>query len=190
MEMLKHGMTAPFESFLHAIIEQKVFRWKEWTFPFCYGDLLNRLKTIDDMLIVVRTYNAHKSVVDDFAPIIGLAANQVEMLSDARANAQLPLIDCLSLYFKNWLGRPLKSIETETIKSMLSPLHENRIGLSKRSKQTVVETFRQSNQLVMSQFDLPEFESMKCRLRGSSGDTIDEICMESIFSDKVPLLIH
>jgi hypothetical protein len=176
-ELVRHGLDFDFDAFCQEIISSGQFVWRNWTFPFCYLDFVNKLSALDGTTLVVRCYDQiEHSAVEDFAQVVGLGTNAIAQTT-VRTNMSPPLHFDFKVFYKTLSGYELSTTEAIRIQELLVGTD---IPISVENARSIARRFFESNRLLSERFGLaPVF------LPSETTRTIDAgLTMESIFSRK------
>jgi hypothetical protein len=184
LEMLKFGVVKSFNEFVNEILDDGQFRWRDWIFPFCYTNLLTRLRAIEDIEVIARSYDRPKggSVIVDCLSVFGLVSDTLGMDTSLRVNVRSNLVDAVGLFYESRKGTPMDGVEHYIIESLFRPLGDRRVDISEESKIRIVERFHDDMLPMDGIAEFDDANSPDVHL-----DPIEEsLLMERVFSSDLP----
>jgi hypothetical protein len=152
--LLGFGLSDAFEVFLGNILEDGRFRWREWTFPFCYRTLLTRLEAHDTVAIDARSYDrpAHASVVGDLFSILGLDPGSLAIDTAVSVNGRPAPADCIRLFCTNTKGGALDRLEERSVAGFCESLGAGPLRISEAVRRQITDRFRESNDYIRNRY--------------------------------------
>jgi len=154
LELLKHGYTEAFETFLNVGLKAGIIHWKHWVFPLDYDVFLDRLRGIHSGSIVVRSYDRMGcSVIDDFFHILNLVPIASDIDTAIRLNQQLSLAESFALFCQNRQGLP---VDQAVVSDLFA--REDMVDFSSRTKTRILDRFHNSNLSVCNTNGVLPFE--------------------------------
>jgi len=189
LELLAFGFDVSFGEFLTELTDHGRFVWRDWIFPFDYYDFFERLRSIDGVTVVARSYDVTRAaLIDDFCSILGLAAADLIAGEEVRRNAQIPSVKAITQYYHNSTrGRWPRPAERAALIS-LSRWDELQFDMTRQSKLRLIERFAATNVRLSQLTGIPVFDSMRPeRLKSDGGKNV---FMENIFSSDLVELVN
>jgi hypothetical protein len=179
--LLGFGLSDAFEVFLGNILEDGRFRWREWTFPFCYRTLLTRLEAHDGVTIDARSYDrpAHGSVVCDLFSILDLNPAMLAIDTTVSVNGRPAPVDCIRLFCANRKGAALDRLEERSVAGFCSSLGVGPLHISEAARQQIIDRFQESNDYIRNRYGV-QLTAAGGAL--SAGTSVGRPSMEAIFS--------
>lgn len=182
LTLLHCGLDLAFSEALHSALDCGQFRWREWVAVFDYHDVLNKLGKIQNLNVIVRSYEqSRRSICNDFLSTFNLSLRDLNVDEEPFENLSLPLKDYLRIFLQNRIGRTLFENEEGALNRMVSPGVKD-IRLSPIVRETLLKRFLDSNRRLFLQYDIPEPRLEKTSGASDSVDApyVDELFLESI----------
>lgn len=182
LTMLLLGLDLPFAKYIGEILESGRFRWRHWIFAFDYDEFATRLRHIDGVELIVRSYDTltKGALVSDFLAILGLRPNDLEIVEDAYLNERCSMSLAIELFYQNVVGRPLLRQEQVALASLFP---QAEVPVETKSKRELSERFAASNSRLVNDYRIGEF---KCILPEGMGTEFGkQMSMEDIFSTEL-----
>jgi hypothetical protein len=182
LTMLLFGLDIPFAKYIAEILENGRFRWHHWIFAFDYDEFATRLRRIDGVELIVRSYDtlAKGALVSDFLAILGLRPNDMEIVEDIYLNERCSMSQAIELFYRNRVRRPLLSQEQAALTSLFP---HAAAPVEMKSKHELIERFAASNRRLINNYGIGEF---KCILPERMGMEFGKrMSMEDIFSTEL-----
>ena len=156
LSLLLFGLELPFDAVLQPVLDQAVFRWREWVLNFDYADLFDRLGALADVGVIARSYGrAHTSICADFLSIFNMTLRDVSIGGELSENRSWPLRDYLQVFLTNRRRRAPLAHEQRVVTQLVSPA-ARAIHLSPGVTRKLVERYRDSNRRVVVQYGISE----------------------------------
>jgi len=189
LTMLQFGIVESFNEFVNDILDDGYFRWRDWTFSFCYRSLLTRLQAIEGVEVIVRSYDRPKdgSLIVDCLSVFGLVPDMLGIDTTVRANLRPNIVDAVGLFCTNRKGSSLDDVEKQVIGAMFGPLKDKRVGISTESKLRIVAKFRDAKDDILPGEGSAASDEAKANGPDVYLDRIEEaLTMEGVFSSLLP----
>jgi hypothetical protein len=181
LTMLLFELNTPYRKYIDEILESGKFCWRSWIFPFDYDEFLTRLRSIDGVELVVRSYDALEkgALVSNFLSILGLHSNGPDIIERIWLNERCSTTETVAAFYRNCVRRPLLASEQVALASLFRSAG-SRVEMNDQSKLDLIEKFDDSNRRLFIAYGIPEFEYMRPkRIRTESSKGMS---MEDIFS--------
>jgi hypothetical protein len=181
--MLPFGVPDSFSAFLRKILEDGLFCWQEWVFPFCYRSLLTRLEALEDVTVDVRSYDklAHGAVIGDYLSVLRLDPAALEIDESIRANARAAPLDSVRRFCENGRGAPLDRIEQHIVACLCESMGPGPLRISEISRLKIADRFRESNAYVRKRYGVQLTNGEESV--ATVGEIDETPQMEAIFSE-------
>jgi hypothetical protein len=184
LTLLIWGLDSPFSKFLDEVVESGRFHWRDWIFCFDYDEFLARLRRIEGVEVIVRSYDALKdgALIGDFASILGLSVHDLSVQNELRLNGRRPALTAAQHFYRNCVRRKLHQAEHDAMVTLVPP-NGRHANMSVPVKLKLSEAFEASNQRLFRRVGIAEFEAMRRDRIMSEGEA--EMQMEQIFSHEL-----
>lgn len=176
--LLQFGFDQPFALFCDEILEAGAIRWREWIFPFRYGDFIANLASFAEVQIIARSYDrpAMGSPILDFLSVAGIGELRVSSEELPHEGQREDVTKSIRRYWTNRTGHSLGDGDLKSIAALSRGYKAGRptMGLARQAR--FAEAFDKSNLRLCEKYQLPVFQLMRPdRPPATAGLSMDDI---------------
>ena len=174
------GLDKTFGEFIDEIVENGQFHLREWTYPFDYDDFVRRLQGINNIEVMVRSYDslAQGEIVADFLSIVDLNSADLRLDEKSKLNEHRSVPAAAELFYSNRTGHKITAPERSVLAELLPP-QAAQADLSAAAKLRLIDRFGGSNERLCERLGLAKFDRMDVEKTGAEAEPA--VRLEDIF---------